>query len=215
MKKQTLENLIKQATHRVIMEVVGTWEPHLNQLAKQAANYQTETMPIIFGWQKPQGKNLNRQQQQLNTFINLLQSGCQNSNYNNYQRAERKAATMIASTLTQVFENKVSQLTLIPMPATNIQTNTQRWQRLMISICSIAGCQNGFGHFFYPNQTRPQPTNTGNQQGQWDREFFTQKNVVLLDIVMSEQAMEQAKQELDKLGANVVLGIALAKPQNE
>ena len=216
MKKRNLDEIISEAVHRALLkEVVGTWEPELNQRAKESANYQTQTLPVLFGWQKPQGKNLNRQQQLLNTFVNLLQSGCLSSNYNQYQRAERKAATMIASTLTQVFGNRVNQLTLVPMPTDNIQTNNQRWQKLMTSICSIAGCQNGFGHYCYPNENQPQPTNTANQQGQWDRGFFSQKNVVLLDIVMSEQAMERTRQELEKLGANVILGLVFAKTKKQ
>lgn len=215
MKKRNLDEIIGKAVHRVLLnEAAGTWEPQLNQRAKEAANFQTRTLPIIYGWEYIPAMT-NKQQQQLNSFLKVLQRGCQKSNYSKYQKAERYASTMIASTLSQTFGNRANQLTLVPMPADNIQTNNQRWQKLMTSICSIAGCQNGFGHYCYPNENQPQPTNTANQQGQWDKNFFSQKNIVLLDIMLSEQTMERAQQELDKLGANVLMGIAVAKPQNK
>lgn len=220
MKRQSLKEIIRKATHEAILEVVGTWEPEQNQMAQRAANWKTNTLPIVYGWDYvPESRGqANKEQEEVRKFVEVLENGKQQLPNNLYQRVQRKATTIIASTLSGAFGDKVANITLVPIPAQDSQLNARRWKDLMLEICSCSGAENGYGYYYYERLMAPNLSNgnlNGNQEGYWDRKFFSQKNVVLLDVQLSEQAMEQAKKQLEKLGANVIMGLVFAKTQTQ
>lgn len=154
MKKRNLDEIIGKAVHRALIEAVGTWEPQLNQRAKEAANYQTKTLPVIYGLDyipESRANNGGIAQENVRNFIYILKNdGQKKVKPSIYKKVMDKAVNYVCDSLIRSFGNNLGKLTLVPIPTHDIHTNTMRWKDMMFAICSRTGAENGFWLLLLP-----------------------------------------------------------------
>lgn len=222
-----IENRIRNIVRECLLEAlqrerVSDWNHELQQMAKNFCNAQIEGLPLIYGWDYlPQSskKNANDLQKRTQEFIYCLKRDSNAFNNDQYQQVKSYAASFVVQQLTRCFGNNLDEITLVPVPTHDNQSNNRRWKELLSTICQRCPVQNGFGLFHYTGETVPSHFNKGHigadKKGDWDSRSLSQKNVVLLDdLLTTGQTMEQAKEEIEKKGAIVVMGIVFAKTIN-
>ena len=218
--RRSVEQIVRECINEALLrKKIDTWKQRLSKKAKNFCNFNTETLPIAYGLDyMPQSKckNPNVKQKQAQDFIYCIKRDNDNYDNNQYQKVKSRAASFVVQTLFRCFGNDVANLVLVPIPTHDNQSNTRRWKELISTICGRCQAQNGFGHFQYKGETTPSHFNKGSisqeKKGVWDKQFFMQKDVVLRDdFLTTGQSMEKAKAELERMGANVIMGIVFGK----
>ena len=130
--------------------------------------------------------------------------------------ALQRAIRLTESALRQTFHQKVSNLTLVCLPASSASKNQRRFAAFSRTVCQDLGMQDGFGHIRITADATPKHKGgTGEPKKWYDSSFFWGKYVIIFDDVStSGKSLVKEKAKLESLGAKVIGAITLAQTQS-
>ena len=119
--------------------------------------------------------------------------------------------------LNHFFKEDVKYLTLACVPSSKEIVNKRRFKDFSHKLCERTGMNNGFAHIRVTCDGDAKHLGGLNtSQYEVDTDFFTGKNVLLFDdVITSGKSMEKLRIVLEKAGANVIGGFSVGKTKHE
>lgn len=119
--------------------------------------------------------------------------------------------------LQDAFGSKLSQLTLVCIPAASKINNETRFKDFSQRLCEQTDMKNGYGYIEIIKDATPKHLGgTGVPTLQFDENYFKGKKILLFDdIITKGNSMLRFKQKLESLGATIIAGISIGKTKHE
>ncbi|MBR6161724.1 MAG: phosphoribosyltransferase [Bacteroidales bacterium] len=115
----------------------------------------------------------------------------------------------LVSFLKTTFENDLTKMTFVCIPASNIRDNDKRYRYFSEKICETTGMQNAFEHIRIIESATSKHLGGTSAHLLYDSEYFNEKHIVLFDdIITSGNTISSMKQELERYGADVICAIS-------
>lgn len=123
----------------------------------------------------------------------------------------------IIRVLNSYFDNDISKLTLVCIPASNQLVTERRYKHMAQCLCNSTGMTNGFSYVNVVADATPKHLGgTGNPKVVIDKQFFINKNVLLFDdIITRGSSMNNFSASLLRAGATVICGMSIGVTKHE
>lgn len=221
-------NILEERIRRIVKECINELIERDNsaeKLAKQAktvAKTYVDGLPITYGWEyipKEKGIEQTQLQKSVNEFVLCFKNDNDKFPSNKYQAVKAKAINYYNSILVKCFGDDIGAITLMGVPSHDKKSNELRWRNVLSQLCSNR-MGNGYDHVKYKNETLPSHLNKGHIGGipdvEYDKSFFSGRTVVLIDdLYTTGTHIKKCREELESIGAKVILAITLAKTEHK
>lgn len=113
--------------------------------------------------------------------------------------------------------NDLKEMTLVCIPASTVSANRNRYESFSQSICNTLGMKNGFPHISIVKEKEESHLGgTTKAEYRFDTSFFKGAHIVLFDDVVTRgHSIEEFKNYLTRMGANVVCAISIGRTCDE
>ena len=126
--------------------------------------------------------------------------------------------TLIKGKLSSTFKSyDLKRLTFVCIPASSTSSNIIRYKIFSEIICTELGMRNAFSHITITKEkTQFHLGGTDDAEYSFDQIFFRNAQVILFDdIVTRGHSMNDFKERLNNIGANVICAISIGKTCND
>lgn len=136
-------------------------------------------------------------------------------------KGSETAAKMVADRIRKQFGEESQEITLACIPASTEEKTVKRYQSFAAEVCRLLGCKNAFEHIRVEGERLAiHERNEGKklqsvQVISFDNSFFAGKKVVVFDDILTRgYSYARFACQLERMGANVLGGIFLARTLN-
>ena len=137
----------------------------------------------------------------------------------NHNQALNFFIPLIVNKLLNTFDDDLSRLTFVCIPASSQISNSRRYEKFSNLVCSQTGMSNAYEHIQVKGERVEKHSGEGENNDysiQFDTDFFHDKYVLLFDdIITTGTSLIKYKVVFEKLGAYVIAGFTIGKTFHE